>query len=224
MSKLYIFFLDNMNNILEEININKPFSYQDLLKQINLEFKNLPENIQIFYLSDNNQEIDIDDEKGYILIDDILFIREIDIKMAQKSIFERNYNILPEAKKNILDEKYNCTFCLEIIKNENPYLCFKCQNIFHENCLKGWDKKCKAQNKNLSCPNCRNELPLEKWGKKLNFENNRNRDANLINEINDYKLDINMNKNIINIKDKKIKELKNDISKQNELSYQILFF
>ena len=100
MSKLYIFFLDNMNNILEEININKPFSYQDLLKQINLEFKNLPENIQIFYLSDNNQEIDIDDEKGYILIDDILFIREIDIKMAQKSVFERNYNILPEAKKN----------------------------------------------------------------------------------------------------------------------------
>ena len=218
MSKLHIFFLDVMNNIQEEKNINKPISYQDLLKQIEHEFKNLPENIQIFYLSENNQEIDIDDEQQYkLMIDDIIFIRVIDINMAQKTVFERNYNILPKNKQNILDEKYNCTFCLEIIKNENPYLCYQCQNLYHEKCLKGWDKKCKSHNQNLTCPNCRNPLPIEKWGKKLNYEQNRKEDASLINEINDYKLDINMNKNIINIKDKKIKELKMDIAKQNEL-------
>ena len=132
MSKLYIFLLDNFNNILEEISITKPNSYKDLLEQIKHEFKNLPENIQIFHIAQNNQEIDVDDEERYSLIDDNLFIREIDIKAAQKSIFERNYNSLPEFKQSKLDEKYNCISCTEIIKDENPYFCYQCQNIFHE--------------------------------------------------------------------------------------------
>ena len=217
MSKLYIFLLDNFNNILEEISITKPNLYKDLLEQIKHEFNNLPENIQIFHIAQNNQEIDVDDEERYSLIDDNLFIREIDIKAAQKSIFERNYNSLPEFKQSKLDEKYNCISCTEIIKDENPYFCYQCQNIFHEKCLKDWDKKCKSQNQILSCPICRNILPIENWSKKLQHGNYLKNDANLINSINDYKLDINMNKNIMNIKDKKIKELNNNIIKQNEL-------
>ena len=82
--------------------------------------------------------------------------------------------------------------------------------IFHDKCLKDWDKKCKLQNKNLICPNCRNELPIEKWNKKLDYEENRKDNANLMNKINEYKLNNNMNDNINKIKDKKINELKDN--------------
>ena len=38
---------------------------------------------------------------------------------------------LAESKQDILDEKYNCNICTIIIKKEKPYLCYKCQKIFH---------------------------------------------------------------------------------------------
>ena len=56
----------------------------------------------------------------------------------------------------------------------------------------------------LSCPNCRNELPLDKWNKKLDFDNIRKDESNIINKINEYKLNNNLNNNINIIKDKKI--------------------
>ena len=217
MSKLYILLLDNLNNIIEETNIINPSSYQNLMKQIKLGFKNLPENFKIFFFDKKNKEIELENEKQYNLINDILIIREIATNLLEKSIYEKNYEILPESSQIKLDEKYNCVSCSEIIKNEKPYCCPQCQNIFHEKCLKDWEQKCKLQNKILSCPNCRNESPMENWIKILHHGNHRESDANLIKSINDYKLDINMNKNIMNIKDKKIKELKDNIIKQNEL-------
>jgi len=116
-----------------------------------------------------------------------------------------------------LNEKYNCNICSIIIKNEKPYLCYKCQKIFHDKCLKQWDEKCKAQKSNLTCPNCRNELALENWNKKLDYEESRNDNAKLLNKINKFKLSNNMNNFINVIKDKKIKELKNKENKQSEL-------
>ena len=89
--------------------------------------------------------------------------------------------------------------------------------IFHEKCLKIWDEKSKSQNKNLMCPNCRNELPIEKWNKKVDYEGNRIFNANLINEINEFKLNNNLNKNIKLIKERKINELKNNNTTKNEL-------
>ena len=83
-----------------------------------------------------------------------------------------------------------------IIKNENPYLCYQCQKIFYVKCLDNWDKKCKQENKKFFCPNCRNELPKENWNKKIDFEGNRKDNANLMNRINEYKLNNNMNNNI----------------------------
>ena len=75
---------------------------------------------------------------------------------AAQSVFEKNYNQISESKKEVLNQKYNCGICLEIIKHENPFLCYQCQKIFHHSCLQFWDSKQKQMNRRLSCPNCRN--------------------------------------------------------------------
>ena len=48
-----------------------------------------------------------------------------------QSVFEKNYKQIPDSKKEILYQKYNCSICLEIIKHENPYLYYECLKIFH---------------------------------------------------------------------------------------------
>ena len=217
MSKIDIFLLDNSNNTKDEINIIKPDNYKELLKQISQKMKYMPKYYEIFIFDKNNKEIKIINDRTYNKIVDILFIREIDKNILEQSLFEINYNILSESRQEKLDDIYNCILCSTLIKNENPYLCYKCQKIFHEKCLKDWDKKCKSQNKVFECPNCRNKLQLEKWNKKLNYEDNRKESANLLNKIKEYKLNNNMNKNINIIKEKKINELKENENNQNEL-------
>ena len=217
MSKIDIFLLDNSNNTKDEINIIKPDNYKELLKQISQKMKYMPKYYEIFIFDKNNKEIKIINDRTYNKIDDILFIREIDKNILEQSLFEINYNILSESRQEKLDDIYNCILCSTLIKNENPYLCYKCQKIFHEKCLKDWDKKCKSQNKVFECPNCRNKLQLEKWNKKLNYEDNRKESAYIMNKIKEYKLNNNMNKNINIIKEKKINELKENENNQNEL-------
>ena len=182
MAKVEIFLLDNSNITIEEKAIIKPKTYHALLIKLKKNIKHLPEFYEIFVLIDN-KEIKITNEDNYKLTENILFIREINKDILKQSVFEKNYNKLSDSNKELLDEKYNCNICSIIIKKEKPYLCYKCQKIFHEKCLKGWDEKCKLQNKVLFCPNCRNELPLEKWNKMLNYEDNRKEDANFINKI-----------------------------------------
>ena len=206
MAKMNIFILDNLKDIKEEIIIDKPKNFNDLIKLIKEKSKNLHESSKLFILDKNKKEIIINNDDQYNKVGNILFINEIDKDIYNQSLYEFNYNKLSESKQEILDDKYNCILCSIIIKNENPYLCYKCQKIFHEKCLKDWDNKCISQKKILSCPNCRNELPLDKWNKKLNFDNIRKDEANIINKINEYKLNNNLNNNINIIKDKKIEK------------------
>ena len=161
MSKINIFILDNFNNEKEEIIINKPKTYQELLKYLNDKNK-----LYEIFIYDSNKKIIINNEDKYKIIKDVIFIKEID--KLDKSIFSINYDKLSESIQEIIDDKYNCNICSIIIKKENPFLCYKCQKIFHEKCLKEWDNKCKIHNKLLECPNCRNKLSIEKWNKKLN--------------------------------------------------------
>ena len=100
-----------------------------------------------------------------------------------KSVFQKNYDQLPESKQEILDQKYNCSICLELIKYENPFLCYECQKIFHHSCLKNWDTRERRLGKKCSCPNCRNELPFEEWKVLRNYDENRAKDALLLNQI-----------------------------------------
>ena len=108
-----------------------------------------------------------------------------------KSMFDINYDKLPESQKNILDEKFNCFICSMRIKNEKPYYCYKCQKLYHNECLKKWDEARQSIYKCLSCPNCRNELPLNEWNKKLDYEENIIYLAFIMNKLN--KIDKNLN-------------------------------
>ena len=100
-----------------------------------------------------------------------------------QSVFEKNYKQIPESKKEILNQKYNCGICLEIVKYENPFLCYECQKIFHHSCLKHWDERQKQLNKVLSCPNCRNESPIENWKVLRNYDEKRTKDALILNNL-----------------------------------------
>ena len=100
-----------------------------------------------------------------------------------QSVFTKNHNELQESKKEIVNQRYSCSICLELIKYENPSLCYVCQKIFHHSCLKSWDTRQKRLGKVLSCPNCRNQLPFEKWKEQRNHEENRIKDAEILNQL-----------------------------------------
>ena len=104
-------------------------------------------------------------------------------KDIAQSVFEKNFQQLPESKKEIINEKYNCSICLELIKYENPFLCYVCQKIFHHACLKSWDTRQRQLGNELSCPNCRNALPFEQWKEQRNHDENRTKDAEILNQI-----------------------------------------
>ena len=142
MSKIDIFLFDNLNNIKNEVSMKKPKTYQELLNQLGKKIKNLPKYYEIYIIGKNNEEIKINNEETYKNIEDFLFIREIDKDVLDESLYAMNYKILSESQQDKLDEKFNCILCSMVIKKENPYFCYQCQNIFHIKCLNNWDKKC----------------------------------------------------------------------------------
>ena len=181
--KIEIFLLDKSNNLIEEINIIKPKTYEILNVTLKNNLKNLPEFFTLFYPSSNNREIEIHNDEEYQLLKDTLFIRQIEKVDLGKSIFDIAYDKLDESKRDILDEKYNCFICQENIKHENPLFCYICQKIFHFVCLENWSKKRLNSNLQLICPYCKKELPLEEWKRKLDYEENRKKDAEIINQL-----------------------------------------
>ena len=205
---LFIFLLDNSNNIKSEIIIKKPPNYSYLLSILGNSIKELPEYFYLFYNNEKNEEIKIYNDEQYKLCKDILLIREIKNDQMQPSIFSLNYNILSESKKEILDEKYGFNICNIIIKNENPLFCYRCQKIFHQKCLLDWDKKKKLLNQELSCPNCNKKLPIEHWEKKLDFEDERIHEARLMDKIINNDLNKKINDKINKIKYKQFEEFK----------------
>ena len=54
----------------------------------------------------------------------------------------------------------------------------------YHKCLKNWEKQQKEKHLKLSCPNCRNELPLNKWKEKLDFKEMREKDADIMSQMN----------------------------------------
>ena len=156
---LDLILLSDSNDMIEEANIIKPESYELLLLKLKEIFKIETNLFSLFCLQDNNQKLIIKGNKEFKLLKNILFIKK-DFLM-DRSVFSYNYDKLSESKQFDLDDKYNCNICEMKIKDENPYLSYNCQKIFHVKCLEGWDKKRKSQNLILSCPGCRNELPIE---------------------------------------------------------------
>ena len=223
MSSISVFLLDNSNNFKSKTSMKKPSTYKELINQIKSEFKDMAKNYEIFIIDKQKNDIKINSEEKYKLInDEVIYIRELDKKSFKLSVFGNNFKKLTQSKKQKLEEKFSCILCCTFIKNENPYFCYNCQNIYHEKCLKDWDNKCKSQNKILSCPNCRKELPIEQWKKKLNFDENRNDVANLMNKINEYRNDKNLRKNINVLNDNKINEYKKFMEDTKDIFKAIL--
>ena len=183
--RLEIILLDNLDNILEEINIKKPKDYQDLVLEIK-KIKKSSNNFKIFIKSNEDSKIIIDNNRQYLFVKNIIFIKENEKDILDQSFFSINYNELSENYKDILDEKYNCLLCTEKIQKENPYFCYSCQKVYHLKCLQNWDKERRSNNKNFNCPFCREELPLEKWQKKINFQEIRRVDSEIMNKLNKY--------------------------------------
>ena len=219
--KIYIELLDNYNNSIEELFIDKPIKYQLLINSIENNMKNLPVYYNIFYLSFDNKEIYINNNEEYELFNyDILFIKPRKINNIKQSIYEINYNNLSDSKKDIFDEIFSCYICSEKIKDENPLFCYKCQKIFHNKCLKNWENQRINQNEHLNCPNCRNELPFEQWKQKLDYENMRNFISNTMDNISQFELNANINNIIKKIKDNIANKLKQEKIEQNKLLKQ----
>ena len=196
MSKLDIFLLDNFNKIKEEITIKKPKNYQQLLELLENKYKKIQNNYTKFILDKDNKEIAIINDENYNMINDILFIREINNEDIKGSANGSNSNN---------------------IKNEKSYLCQECEKIFHEKCLKYWEEKCKLENNSLVCPNRTTESPIENCNKKFFFDGDKKENEDLIHQLYEYRLNENMNISMNQIKDKKINELKLKMKKQNQL-------
>ena len=184
--KIDLLLLDNSKNIIEERNITKPKTFNELQLFIKNIFINLPENYQIFYRNEYNIEKIINSDEDYKNSKDILFITEIKNKnkeILKESVYELNYDKLSESKQDILDEKYNCNICEIKIKEEKPLFCYRCQKLFHKKCLDIWNDKCNSKNLKFSCPKCKYELPLKDWLPKLNYDEERLNEANIMKEL-----------------------------------------
>ena len=101
MYSINVFLLDNSYNTKEEITLKKPKNYPELLFQIKQQFKYLPKYFEIFCIDKNNKElkIKINSEEKYGIIEDILFIREVEFQNLEISLFEKNYKNYPIQKR-----------------------------------------------------------------------------------------------------------------------------
>ena len=196
-----IFVIDESNNIIGEKTIKKPVFLSLFKPSLEEEFDNLPTHYKILYQSEENDLCEITNEKEYNLAKNIIFIKQINEKDLNKSIFTLNYNQLSDSQQDLLDEKFCCFICSDTIKNEDPPFCYICQKNFHYKCLEKWEMSNASLNKILNCPNCRNQLPLKNWKKRLNFEEIRQNEAKMMNEIKNYKDKNDIFQKIINKKE-----------------------
>jgi surface protein len=212
---LNITLIDRLDKTIEQISIQRPNTYQELLLTLKAKLSKMPKFYSIFYKSPSNKEVEIHSNEEYKLSENTLFIRKLDVNDLTISLFSRNFNKLSAEKQDELTQKYSCLICLLMIKEENPYYCYVCQKLFHQKCLKLWEKEKIGKKKKLSCPNCRNELPLNEWKQKLNFESTRMHDAVILNEL---------SKNTLSFekyKEKTSNILKGIINKLNEMHAKI---
>ena len=181
---LNITFLDNSGNTINESQIEKPHTYEDLLNSLKDTFSNCPKYFTIFYKSSSGKEIEIHTNEEYLLSNNELYIRKIELNNLNESVFTRVYNKLPEEKRDILNDKYSCVICMRMVKEENPYFCYVCQKVFHSECLEFWSKAKKETGQIMPCPNCRYKLTFKEWKRKFDYEKSRQNDIEIVKQLN----------------------------------------
>ena len=137
MSKnLKIILVDDDLKEIKQFIMPKPKLFEEVQAFIE---KNISKNTIILNSLDKDK-YELKSQKNYekASLNNVLYVRKIESgkENLAESIFTRNLNKLPESKQDIITEKYTCSICLELIKDENPLLCYVCQKIFHHKCLK----------------------------------------------------------------------------------------
>ena len=182
-SNFKIILVDKYLNIIKEYRIPRPKLLEDIKKYLE---KSISKNVTILQGLDIGSNYEIKNQLEYDLYAGReLYVRKNEGENISESIWTRNFNKLSESKKEIISQKYTCSICLELIKNEKPYFCYVCQKIFHYKCLENWEKQQNESDNTLSCPNCRNKLPLKDWKEKRDFEDIRLNDANIMSKMNE---------------------------------------
>ena len=166
-NNINICLVDKSNKKIDQMNIIRPKTYDELLNQIKRGLKISPDEYTIFY-KNKDVEVIINGNYEYNKSKDTLFVRKNETTMGF-CLLDDSCETLNELTKSQIEDEYSCNICKEFIKIENPYLCYICQKIFHQKCLEDWGKKRNTLNENLNCPYCRNELPLEQW-KEMDYE------------------------------------------------------
>ena len=216
-SKLHVFLFDNSNNILKDLYIDKPNSYQNLLIQIKNTLIISLENYNIYYQSSNDKMTEIHNEEEYKLLKDIIYILPINSNNLDKILLPNNLNLFKP-----LEGKVNCFICSKQIKNENPLYCYNCRNIFHSKCLKKSEKNNFSKNKASNCPNCKKEVILKELKKKADYEEEVGSQINILEKIKEYKINNNINSTNKKIKEKNFDELFEKYYRFMELSINTL--
>ena len=179
-----ILVLDKSNNISEKISLKRPNTFNELKLIIINNIKNLPNNYNIYYKSELDEEIIINNNEDYMLAKSKIFIKEMnDLSGSTDSLFSSNYKRLSYSEQEELDDKYNCNVCDIIIKNEKPLLCYQCQKIFHKKCLEDWNNKCQELIINFNCPKCKFEMLFIDWKEKINYEGEKEKEAEILEKL-----------------------------------------
>ena len=87
-------------------------------------------------------------------------IKEVKDKISKSIIVGKNFRCRKCNELKPISIIYNCNVCDIIIKNEKPLLCYQCQKIFHNACLKHWNERQKRLNKELSCNIVKSHNPI----------------------------------------------------------------
>ena len=144
----------------------------------------MPNNYNIYYKSELDEEIIINNNEDYMLAKSKIFIKEMnDLSGSTDSLFSSNYKRLSYSEQEELDDKYNCNVCDIIIKNEKPLLCYQCQKIFHKKCLEDWNNKCQELIINFNCPKCKFEMLFIDWKEKINYEGEKEKEAEILEKL-----------------------------------------
>ena len=178
MSNIDIILINEIYDVIEKINIAKPKTYSELLSTIKDKFKNLSENYNLFYITEDYNEEIITTKEDYSKVIDIVYIRNIEVQQLLSKLSDSlNINF---------EDKYTCLICENIIENEKPYFCFQCQKLYHKDCLIAWKNSNEENDNDFKCPACNYELELENLKEKIDYEDNKNREEKSIKKIEEY--------------------------------------
>lgn len=122
-----------------------------------------------FYRNKANNNIIVIPDKNRIIQNPSLKQKINEYKKEINHLFETELIPTKYYKKNIINDCYKCTICLEEFKeNKSIVVTTKCGHTFHLKCLKNWAFK---KFPSPRCPNCNHPILENKNNNQINLTN-----------------------------------------------------